>query len=148
MSDQKSSGEDAGRAMNDWNAKVIDEFRANEGKVGGNFEGAPVLLLHTTGAKSGAARVNPMMYLNEAGRIYVFASKAGADSHPDWYHNLLAHPLVTLELGAERYDAKAVNVVGAERGRVYAEQANQFPGFAEYQEKTTRIIPVVELVRV
>lgn len=148
MSDQKSSGEDAGRALNDWNAKVIEEFRANEGKVGGNFEGAPVLLLHTTGAKSGAERVNPMMYLNEGGRIYVFASKAGADSHPDWYHNLLANPQVSLELGAERFDAKALNVVGAARGRVYAKQASRFPGFAEYQEKTTRIIPVVELVRV
>ena len=148
MSDQKSSGADAERAVNDWNAKVIEEFRANEGKVGGNFEGAPDVQLHTTGAKSGAARVNPMMYMNEGGRVYVFASKAGADSHPDWYHNLLAHPLVSVELGTERYDAKAVNVVGAERGRVYAEQANHFPGFAEYQEKTTRIIPVVELVRV
>ncbi len=148
MSNQQSSDEDARRAVKDWNASIIAEFRANGGKVGGNFEGAPVLLLHTTGAKSGAERVNPMMYLNEDGRIFVFASKAGADSHPDWYHNLLANPRVSVELGTERYDAVAENVVGSERSRIYAVQAARYPGFAEYQEKTTRIIPVVELVRV
>ena len=134
--------------MKDWNASIIEEFRANGGKVGGNFEGAPVLLLHTTGAKSGKERVNPMMYSNEDGRIFVFASKAGADSHPDWYHNLLTNPRVSVEMGAERYDAVAENVVGNERSRIYAVQAALFPGFTEYEEKTTRIIPVVELVRV
>jgi len=148
MSNEQPSNEDALRAMKDWNASIIAEFRANGGKVGGNFEGAPVLLLHTTGAKSGVERVNPMMYLNEDGRIYVFASKAGADSHPDWYHNLLANPRVSVEMGTEHYDAAAENVVGNERSRIYAVQAARFPGFAEYQEKTTRIIPVVELVRV
>ncbi|HUV58180.1 MAG TPA: nitroreductase family deazaflavin-dependent oxidoreductase [Acidimicrobiales bacterium] len=148
MSNQQSSNEDAVRAAKDWNSSIIAEFRANGGKVGGNFEGAPVLLLHTTGAKSGVERVNPMMYLNEDGRIYVFASKAGADTHPDWYHNLLANPRVSVEMGTEHYDAAAESLVGHERSRVYAVQAARFPGFAEYQEKTTRIIPVVELVRV
>lgn len=147
MSNQQPSNEDAIRAVKDWNASIIAEFRANDGKVGGNFQGAPVLLLHTTGAKSGVERVNPMMYLNEDGRIFVFASKAGADSHPDWYHNLLAHPRVSVEIGVEQYPATAENVVGQERSRIYAVHAARHPGFAEYQEKTTRIIPVVELVR-
>jgi len=133
--------------VQDWNAKIIAEFRANDGKVSGPFEGAPVLLLHTTGARSGLERVNPMMYLVEAGRTYVFASKAGADTHPDWYHNLVAHPEVTVELGAETFAADATTVEGAERDRVFAIQAQRYPGFAEYETKTTRVIPVVELVR-
>jgi len=133
--------------VQDWNAKIIAEFRANDGKVGGPFEDAPVLLLHTTGARSGLERVNPMMYLVDGGRTYVFASKAGADTHPDWYHNLVAHPEVTVELGAETFSADAATVVGAERDRVYAIQAQRYPGFAEYEAKTTRVIPVVELVR-
>jgi len=148
MSEQQSTNEEAVRALQDWNASIIAEFRANEGRVGGPFEGAPVLLLHTTGAKSGAERVNPMMYLEEDGRIYVFASKAGADSHPDWFHNLLANPGVSVELGTEHFEATAVNVIGDERSRVYAVQAERYPGFAEYQMKTSRVIPVVELVRV
>lgn len=147
MSEQETSSEDATKAMNDWNASIIQEFRANEGRVGGNFEGAPMLLLHTTGAKSGRERINPMMYLNEDGRIYVFASKAGADSHPDWFRNLTATPRVSVELGTELFDATAKNVEGDERGRIYAIQAQRFPGFAEYEAKTTRIIPVVELIR-
>ena len=133
--------------VNDWNARIIEEFRANEGRVGGQFEGAPVLLLHTTGARSGAERVNPMMYLELDGRRYVFASKAGADTHPDWYHNLAANPEVTVEAGADSYRAVAVAVTGDERDRVYAEQASRYPGFAEYAAKTTRVIPVVELRR-
>ncbi|NNN01761.1 MAG: nitroreductase family deazaflavin-dependent oxidoreductase [Acidimicrobiaceae bacterium] len=147
MSNNDAANNDAVRAVQDWNATIIEEFRANGGRVGGNFEGAPVLLLHTTGAKSGIERVNPMMYLDEDGRIYVFASKAGADTHPDWYHNLLANPQVSVELGAEHFTGVANNVVGPERSRVYAKQAERFPGFAEYQEKTTRVIPVIELVR-
>lgn len=141
------SDDDAVRATNDWNKTIIEEFRANEGVLGGNFAGAPVLLLHTTGAKSGAERVNPMMYLSDGGRLYVFASKAGADTHPDWFHNLRANPRVSVEVGTEHFEATAMNVEGDERARIYAEQASRFPGFAEYQAKTSRVIPVVELVR-
>ena len=133
--------------MNDWNARIIEEFRLNEGKVGGQFEGAPVLLLHTVGAKSGLERVNPMMYLEESGRIFVFASKAGADSDPDWYRNLAANPGVVVEMGSETFSASSAPLSGAERDRVYSTQANLYPGFAEYQAKTSRVIPVVELVR-
>ena len=133
--------------MNDWNKKVIEEFRANSGKVGGQFDGAPVLLLHTIGAKSGLERVNPMMYLEESGRTFVFASKAGADIDPDWYRNLVANPHVSVELGAQTFSANAASITGAERDRIYAIQAERFPGFAEYEAKTTRVIPVVELVR-
>lgn len=133
--------------VNDWNARIIAEFRANEGRVGGQFEGAPMLLLHTTGAKTGAERVNPMMYLDHEGRRFVFASKAGADNHPDWYHNLVANPAVSVEVGTEKYQATAASVPGEERDRIYAEQARRYPGFAEYAEKTSRVIPVVELHR-
>lgn len=132
---------------NDWNARIIEEFRANGGRVGGQFEGAPMLLLHTTGARSGRERVNPMMYLDFEGRRFVFASKAGADTNPDWYHNLVAHPEVSVEAGTETYQARAVAVDGGERDRIYAEQASRYPGFADYAAKTTRVIPVVELQR-
>ncbi len=132
--------------VNDFNAGMIEQFRANGGRPGGNFEGAPVLLLHTVGARSGAERVNPMMYLDLDGHRYVFASKAGADTHPDWYHNLVATPAVTAEVGTETLTATARVVTGEGRDRVYAEQARRYPGFAEYQQKTSRVIPVVELV--
>ncbi len=146
MSDEQSE-EQAVRAVHDWNAKIIEEFRAKEGRVGGPFEGAPVLLLHTRGAKSGAERVNPMMYLEHDGRVFVFASKAGADSHPHWFHNLLANRDVLVEMGAETFAATAHRVTGDERDRIYAIQAERFPNFAEYEAKTQRVIPVVELVR-
>jgi deazaflavin-dependent oxidoreductase (nitroreductase family) len=133
--------------MSDWNTKIIEEFRANEGRVGGQFNGAPLLLLHTTGRRSGDERVNPMMYLAEDDRVFVFASKGGAPSNPDWYHNLVADPRVTVEVGTQTYPARAEVVTGDERDRVYAEQASRYPGFAEYQRSTTRTIPVVELVR-
>ncbi len=133
--------------MSDWNVQIIEEFRANEGRVGGQFDGAPLLLLHTVGAKTGHVRVNPMMYLDLDGRRFVFASKAGADTDPDWYRNLVAHPEVKLEVGTETYTAQAKPVDRAERDRIYAEQARRYPGFAEYEAKTTRVIPVVELVR-
>ena len=133
--------------VNDWNAQIITEFRANQGKLGGQFEGAPMLLLHTTGAKSGQQRVNPMMYLELDGRRYVFASKAGADTNPDWYHNLVASSAVTVEVGAETYEATAAALAEDERSRIYAEQASRYPGFAEYAAKTSRVIPVVELTR-
>jgi len=132
--------------IHDWNRKIIEEFRANEGQVGGQFAGAPVLLLHTTGAKTGQERVNPMMYLDLDEHRYVFASKAGADTNPDWYRNLIAHSDVTVDVGTETYPATAVPVTGEDRDRIYAEQARRYPGFAEYQEKTTRVIPVVELI--
>jgi deazaflavin-dependent oxidoreductase (nitroreductase family) len=132
--------------VNDWNTKIIEEFRANDGRVGGPFEGAPLVLLHTTGAKSGQERIHPMMHLDLDGHRYVFASKAGADSDPDWYRNLVANPEVTVEVGRDTYQASAVPLTGEERDRVYAEQAKRYPGFAEYAEKTSRVIPVVELV--
>ena len=130
-----------------WNAKVIEEFRANHGDLGGSFAGAPVLVLHTTGAKTGRERVNPIMYLDLDGHRYVFASKAGADTNPDWYHNLVAHPSVTVEVGTETYTATAEPVAGADRDRIFAEQGRRYPGFAEYEAKTSRVIPVVELRR-
>ncbi len=134
--------------VNDWNAKIIDEFRSNQGRVGGRFEGAPVLLLTTKGAKTGQTRVNPMMYLDEDGVTYVFASFAGRPTNPAWYHNLVAHPQVTVEIGTETVDATARVVTGADRDRIFARQAQLYPGFAEYQEKTSRVIPVVALDRV
>ncbi len=132
---------------NDWNTAIIEEFRANAGQVGGNFEGAPNLLLHTFGAKTGAERVNPMMYLVDDSHMYVFASKAGADTHPDWFHNLVKNPGVVVEVGTETFEATAHPLPEEERARIYAIQAGKYPGFAEYQEKTDRVIPVVELVR-
>ncbi len=133
--------------VEDFNAKVIEEFRANAGKVGGNFEGAPLLLLTTKGAKTGAARVNPVVYLAEGDRLYVFASKAGAPTNPDWFHNLVADPHISVEVGDETIDVVATVLEGAERDRVYAEQASRMPGFAEYQAGTDRVIPVVALDR-
>jgi deazaflavin-dependent oxidoreductase (nitroreductase family) len=144
MSDEAAK---AAKATNDWNAGIIEEFRANQGVVGGPFEGAPVLLLQTSGAKTNATRTNPMMYLEQDGKIFVFASKAGADSNPDWYRNLVAHPKVTVELGTDTFDAEAKVLEGAQRDQVYEAQAKLRPQFAEYQEKTSRVIPVVELVR-
>jgi deazaflavin-dependent oxidoreductase (nitroreductase family) len=131
----------------DWNNGIIAEFRANEGRVGGQFEGAPILLLHTTGAKSGTERVSPMMYLDHEGHLYVFASYAGADSHPDWYRNLTANPAVRVELGTDTFDAIATSLERSERDRIYEIQVSRFPGFGEYEKKTTRVIPVVELIR-
>ena len=133
---------------NDWNRAIIDEFRASGGKLGGQFAGAPLLLLTTTGAKSGQPRTAPVMYLPEGDRMYVFASKAGAPTNPDWYHNLVANPTASVEVGEERYDVKATVVTGAERDRVFAKQAELYPGFKEYEQKTTRTIPVVALDRV
>jgi deazaflavin-dependent oxidoreductase (nitroreductase family) len=133
---------------NDWNRQIIEEFRANQGQVGGQFAGAPLVLLTTTGARSGQPRTSPMMYLDDGGRRYVFASKAGAPTNPDWYHNLKANPEVTVEVGTDELRATAREVTGPERDRLYAHQADLYPGFAEYQEKTDRTIPVVELVPV
>ena len=133
--------------VTDWNQQVIEEFRANGGRVGGNFAGAPLLLLHTRGARTGKERVNPMMYLDLGGGRYVFGSKAGADTNPDWYHNLVANPDVTVEVGTEIYQARGVVVTGQSRDAIYAEQASRYPQFAEYAAKTKRVIPVMELRR-
>jgi deazaflavin-dependent oxidoreductase (nitroreductase family) len=129
----------------DWNSNVIQEFRTNEGKVGGPFDGAPLLLLHTTGARSGEERVNPMMYLADGDRLVVFASKGGAPTNPDWYHNLVANPDVEIEVGAERRKVRARVAEGDEHDRLYAEQSRRYPQFAKYQEGTDRTIPVVIL---
>jgi deazaflavin-dependent oxidoreductase (nitroreductase family) len=131
---------------NDFNRSIIDEFRANHGRVGGPFEGAPIVLLTTTGAKSGATRVNPLAALpGDEGTLYVFASKGGAPTNPDWYYNLLAHPDVEVEFGDERFRAVASEVTGAERDRLFAEQVQRMPGFGDYEKNTTRVIPVIQL---
>jgi|SRR5450631_2206106 len=132
---------------NDWNSKIIEEFHANGGKVGGPFEGASLLLLTTTGAKSGQRRTTPLVYLPDGDRMIIFASKAGAPTNPDWYHNLVAHPQVTIEVGTETFEAASVVITGEERDRLYAQQAARNPGFAEYEKKTTRQIPVIALER-
>jgi deazaflavin-dependent oxidoreductase (nitroreductase family) len=132
---------------NDWNKAVIEEFRANGGKVGGQFDGSPLLLLTTAGAKTGRPYTTPVMYLPDGDRLVVFASKGGAPTNPDWYHNLVAHPTATVEVGTETYQVDAVVTTGEERDQLYARQAEQFPGFAEYEAKTTRTIPVIRLKR-
>lgn len=129
----------------DWNSKIIAEFRANEGKVGGQFEGATLLLLHTVGAKSGQPRVNPVAYQDLGDGVAVFASKAGAPTNPDWYYNLLANPQVTAEIGTQTRPFVARVAEGPERERIWAAQKSANPGFAEYERKTTRQIPVVIL---
>ncbi|MFE9576955.1 nitroreductase family deazaflavin-dependent oxidoreductase [Nocardia sp. NPDC006044] len=125
-----------------FNEQVIDEFRANAGKVGGMFEGAAMVLITTTGAKSGRRITNPLVYLPDGDRIVLIASNGGADKHPSWYHNLRANPDLTVEIGTERYEAKAEVVTGAERDALYARMVEIMPGFGEYQEKTSRVIPV------
>jgi deazaflavin-dependent oxidoreductase (nitroreductase family) len=131
----------------DFNHRNIEEFRANHGKLGGSFEGAPVLLLHTIGARSGEERVNPTMYLADGERYLVFASAAGADRNPAWYWNLMANPdVASIEVGDEHLDVRAVELKGAERDAKYAEQARRYPGFTDYERKTSRTIPVVALL--
>lgn len=129
----------------DFNAKVIEEFRANEGNVGGMFENMPVLLLHHTGARSGTERVNPLVYLPDGENYVVFASKAGAPEHPAWYWNLKANPDTRIEVGAEDLEVRAVEAVGVERDRLYDEQKRCQPQFAEYEQKTERVIPAIVL---
>ena len=129
----------------DWNSKIIAEFRANGGKVGGPFEGAPVLLLHTIGAKTGQERVNPMMYQAVGDEYAVFASKGGAPTNPDWYHNLVANPQVRAEIGTETHEFTARVADPQTRAPIWAEQKRRYPGFADYEQKTTRQIPVVIL---
>jgi len=138
--------------MSDWNAATIAEFRANEGRVGGNFEGAPMVLLHHHGRKSGREYVTPTMYLpneTDPDTIYVFATKGGAPTNPDWYRNLTAAGASTIERGTETYKVTVDEVTGADRDRIYGEQARRYPGFAEYERRTAgvRTIPVLELKR-
>jgi deazaflavin-dependent oxidoreductase (nitroreductase family) len=128
-----------------WNSKIISEFRANGGKVGGPFEGAPLLLLHTTGARTGEERVNPVMYRPDGDRLVVFASKAGADTNPDWFHNLRANPDVSVEVGAETRAVRAHVAEGDERHNLWEAHKRDWPGFADYETKTRRQIPVVIL---
>ncbi len=133
--------------MSDGNDKIIAEFRANGGRVGGNFEGAPLLLLHSTGAKSGEERVSPMMYQAIGDEWAVFASYAGLDVNPAWYHNLSAHPDASIEVGTETVEVAARELSPDEREPVWAEQKRRYPGFADYERKTDRVIPVLLLTR-
>jgi deazaflavin-dependent oxidoreductase (nitroreductase family) len=135
--------------MPDRNQPIIDEFRANNGKVGGYFAGANMLLLHAAGAKTGKPRTNPLVYVTDGDRLVIIASKGGAPSNPDWYYNLLANPLVTVELGNEQFQARATPVTEEpERSRLYAKMVDHRAGFAEYEEKTSRKIPAIILERV
>ena len=129
----------------DFNTKIIEEFRTNGGKVGGPFEGAPLLLLHTTGAKSGRQRVNPVMYQQVGNSYAVFASKGGAPTSPDWYHNLLAYPNVSAEIGTETKPLLAREASDDERKGIWSRQKALYPGFADYERKTSRKIPVMIL---
>ena len=132
--------------MTDRNAGIIEEFRTHEGKVGGFFEGRTLLLLTHRGARTGRVRTNPLAYRREGDRIFVFGSKGGSPSHPDWYRNLRANPEVTVEIGTRSFPAKAVEVTGPERDEIYARQVADWPQFGTYQAKVDRTIPVVELV--
>ncbi len=133
--------------LNDWDRQIIEEFRANGGNVGGQFAGVPLLLLTTTGAKSGEPRISPLAYLSEGGRIYVFAGNRGAPTNPGWYHNLVAHPDVTVEVGTEKFEARAIVVESAEGNRLGSIQVQKIPALAELQTKITRKVPVVLLER-
>jgi deazaflavin-dependent oxidoreductase (nitroreductase family) len=140
--------EDDVSQLNDFNQRIIEEFRANQGKVTGQFAGAPLLLLTTTGAKTGRALTKPLAYTKDGDRIVLIASFAGAPKNPAWFNNLVANPVVTVELGAERFQARATVTSGTERQRLYDNQAKQMAIFVEYQKKTTRQIPVVVLERI
>jgi len=134
--------------MSDWNQQVITEFRENDGKVGGYFANSTLLLLTTKGAKSGQERVSPVAYVTDGDKFVIIASKAGAPTHPDWYYNLLANPVTTIEVGKERFQVRAtVTEDEQERRRLYAKMVAMMPGFADYERKTTRKIPVFTLER-
>jgi deazaflavin-dependent oxidoreductase (nitroreductase family) len=138
--------------MSDWNQQIIDEFRANEGRVGGGFAGAPMVLIHHVGRKSGAEYVNPLVYLPADGddkSIYIFASKGGAPANPEWYRNLVAAGEATIEVGTSTYPVTVTEISGDERDRIYAEQVKRMPGFGDYATKTEGIrkIPVLRLTR-
>jgi deazaflavin-dependent oxidoreductase (nitroreductase family) len=131
--------------VSQWNRRIVEEFRANEGRVGGGFEGRPLLLLHHTGARSGVERVNPLAYQKVGGSYAVFGSKGGAPTNPDWYYNLIANPRARIEVGTETIDVVARIPGPEERERIWEEQKRVMPGFAEYERRTSRQIPVVIL---
>lgn len=133
--------------MSEFNNQIIDQYRANDGKLGEQFP-FPVLLLHTVGARSGEPRVNPVAYLPDGDRLLVFASAAGADKNPAWYHNLIAKPTAKVEVGTETFDVAVSELKGEERDRFYKIQADRYENFAEYERKTSRVIPVVALTRI
>ena len=133
--------------MSDQNKMIIDEFRANDGMVGGYFENMSLLLLHTTGAKSGQERVNPTAYIKDGDRLVIAASKAGAPTNPDWYYNLAANPEVGVEVGSEQFQARAAIAAEPERSKLFDKMATLYPGFADYERNTTRVIPVITLTR-
>jgi deazaflavin-dependent oxidoreductase (nitroreductase family) len=134
--------------MSDWNEKIIEEFRANEGRVGGPFEGAPMILIHHIGAKSGTERVTPLVYFpQDDGQMVIIASKAGAPTNPDWYHNLKANPKIDVEVGTETFPVEVGEVVGEKRDEIWSRVVDAMPGFGEYQVKTDRKIPVLVLQR-
>ena len=129
------------------NAGIIDEFRRNDGRVGGYFEGAPMILVHHIGARTGTERVSPLVYLSDGDDMIVAATKGGAPAHPDWYHNLKANPRVTAEVGTETFRVEAVEVTGAERDSLWQRLVEQRPGFATYETKTSRVFPMFRLTR-
>ncbi len=133
--------------MQDYNSNIIKEFRENEGKVGGTFEGATMILVTHTGAKSGTQRTNPLVYQKDGDRYLVFASKGGSTKHPHWYLNLVANPNATVEIGTEKFDVVAEVLTGEERDRLFEKQAKIMPQFAEYQARAGRTIPIVALKR-
>jgi deazaflavin-dependent oxidoreductase (nitroreductase family) len=133
--------------MSDFNKEIIREFRTNEGEVGGIFEGMSLLLVHTTGAKSGQLRINPTVYFKDGEDLIIAASKGGADSHPDWYHNLVATNRVIIEVGEDTYSALAEVATEPERSELYGKLSGKYPVFAEYEKKTEREIPVIKLIR-
>ncbi|APE15346.1 deazaflavin-dependent nitroreductase [Mycobacterium sp. WY10] len=133
--------------MNEFNKNIVEEFRANAGVVGGPFEGRPLLLLHTTGAKSGQPRLAPLAYFNVDGKLIIIGSKAGADTNPDWVHNLRANPRAHIEIGTDAYDVTVRELPLDERNELYPQVVAEAPGFGEYQSKTSRVIPLFELTR-
>ncbi|WP_067884558.1 nitroreductase family deazaflavin-dependent oxidoreductase [Nocardia vaccinii] len=133
--------------FDEMNRKVIDEFRSTGGKGSGIFADVPLILVHHAGAKSGIERIAPLVYFGEGERLFIFASKGGSDENPAWYHNLVANPETTVEVGTQTFPVVAKVLSGAERDEIYAKQSAVQPQFAEYQSKTTRVIPVIELVR-
>jgi deazaflavin-dependent oxidoreductase (nitroreductase family) len=133
--------------MSDFNKGIIEEFRANGGVVGGHFEGMNLLLVNTTGAKSGLERINPVAQISDGDRYVIIASKGGAPTNPDWYYNLKANPEVTIEVGTQKFPALAAITEEPERSELFEKMASQYPGFDDYKEKTKRVIPVVTLTR-
>jgi deazaflavin-dependent oxidoreductase (nitroreductase family) len=147
MADETNESPITANDVNDFNRKLIEEFRANGGKLSGGFGQVPMLLLTTTGRKSGRKHTTPLAYQPDGDQIYVFGSFAGGPKNPAWYHNLVADPEVTIEVGPETFEGTAVVLEGDERNRIFERQKKDIPNFAEYEQKTTRTIPVVRLDR-